>query len=365
MLRSRLRLALAGCFTAALVLAAPGLGCKDKDLIETTVPAEGLELRYDLKTGATFEGQVDRRETINSRGQSMSRSINFTVQLIVLGVDESGNARVAATIDNINLNWNIPGLPISMKDFNDRAKRRLQRMTIRFGVQPNGTVFDIPAAPPELDEAEVSVLESVIDGLTSAFFVLPDERLAAAGQGWEDVSTRGREGKLGKYTVETTRGKLAGVFERRGSAQQLVKLSIDTDKSETTKTKDGSTEIRTRGDTTVLFDAQDRYLASVESTQRRTQGPTITTVNFKAHWQRSIAGTDAPGTMVEPQVQSISDPCDDDYVGPDDCLDPCNSNYMGEEQCAAEGEAGVGAGEASEGEASVGEASVGEAEAED
>jgi hypothetical protein len=336
------------CLSALLLVGIPLSGCGGGDLVETSVPADGIELGYHLQPGATFDGHVRRRETISVRGQPMSRSINFTVQLVVNSIDESGNAKVAAKVSNIELNWVVPGLPISMNEFNAKAKQRLEGVTIRFSVEPSGKVFDVPATPAELDPAEVEVLDSIIEGLTSAFFVVPKDRLTTS-QGWDSEDTRGREGKLGKYTKETTRGSLAGMYEHRETKQQLAKLEIDGDKTETTTTKDGSSEIRTRSEITVLWDTQANYMASISSKMTRMQGASTTTVQFDADWTRSTAGAAAAGSGSkapadgggEANVQSISDPCDDNYVGPDECLDPCSSNYMGDQPCAdaAAGEA--------------------------
>lgn len=328
-----------------LGLWAPTLGCDKGDLVETTFPSEGVTLRYNLEPGATFEGGVSRKEVISSRGDSMSRSIAFTVQLVVTDVDSQGTARVAATVNNIELNWNIPGLPVSMNEFNAKAKARLEGSTIRFNVAADGKLSDIPPAPAELAQAEVSVLDSVIDGLTSAFFVLPSAKLGL-GESWDTNDTRGREGKLGKYTNETTRGQLDGMFERREGNQQVAKLSIATDKTETTKTKDSSSEIRTRGETTVLFDTDNNYMTAIDSKLTRSQGPTVTKVSFEAQWTRSIGGAGAAKradkAATPTHVQTISDPCNNDYVGTSDCLDPCNSNYMGDEACAATTDDGAG-----------------------
>jgi hypothetical protein len=325
------------CLATALLVGSPLLGCGGgSDLVETQVPGDGIELRYDLQPGSTFEGRIKRRETISMRGQPMSRSINFGVNLIVNSVDEAGNAKVAATVSGIDLNWVVPGLPVSMNEFNQRAKARLEGVTIRFSVDPTGKVFDVPPSPAELDEAEVGVLESVIEGLTSAFFVVPDKRLGL-GEGWESTDTRGREGKLGKFTNDVVRGSLVGTFEHRETKQALAKLRIDGDKTETTTTKDGSSEIRTRSAITVLFDTQGHYMASIDSEMKRSQGASNTTVQFDAQWKYKSAagsGAKAEGEADKTKVQVIADPCDDNYVGPDDCMDTCHVNYMGDEPCA-------------------------------
>ncbi|NVB41485.1 hypothetical protein G6O69_26845 [Pseudenhygromyxa sp. WMMC2535] len=338
---------------AALPLGA----CNKGDLVATSVPAEGVSLRYDLAPGATLDGTVSRRETLSSRGAQMTRSLAFTVQLVVQSLDEKGNALVAATIDNIEIDWNMPNMPISMAEFNAQSKQRLEGATIRFFVDPSGRVFDVPAPPPDLQEAEAQVLEGVLEGLTSAFFVVPEDQLGA-GETWENDDTRGREGKLGKYIVDNVRGQLEGLYQHRETNQRLAKLIIDRDRTETTTTKDGSSEIRVREATSVLFDVDAKYMSAIESKMTRSQGATTTSVRFQADWTRSVAGKSPGGAAVAPaegaDVQQIADPCSDDYVGPEDCADPCSVNYMGDEACdegegdaASTDEAG-GAGEAGE-----------------
>ena len=363
----------------ALCVSLPALsGCTDKDLVETNVPGEGIELRYALEQAQTFDGHIYQNETISMRGQPMNRSIEFSVQLVVTEVDEAGQARVAATVSNIQLNWVIPGYPISMAEFNRQAKARLEGVTIRFAVDPMGKVSDVPPAPSGLQEAEVAVLDSIIEGLTSAFFIVPDERLQAGG-GWEKEDTRGREGKLGKYTKDVNRGTLVGAYEHKETAQQLAKLKIDGDKTETTTTKDGSSQIRTRSDVEIMWDLQGNYLVSLQSTRTRTQGASSTTVKFDADWTRTIAGSSAgagsSGTAESSEgaatsdgqqvVQSGSDPCGDDYVGPDECLDPCSVNYMGDAACEPEGEGDAAAPTEGEGAAAAPAEGEGEPAADD
>jgi hypothetical protein len=85
----------------------------------------------------------------------------------------------------------------------------------------------------------------------------------------------------------------------------------------------------------VLFDTKANYMASIDSEMKRSQGPSTTTVQFDADWKRTASASAAAssGGGDEANVQVITDPCDDNYVGPDDCLDACNVNYMGDEPC--------------------------------
>lgn len=328
-------LALSTCVALGLIAIAPIGGCKKQDMTALEVPADGLALQYQLAAGAAFDGDIQRHETIAAREGRFNRTLKFTVRLAVLAVDEAGSARVAATVSNIAIDWTIPGLPISMDEFNANAKKVLEGVTIRFNVDRQGRVSDIPAPPPSLDESTVSVLDSVIEGLTSAFYVLPEDPLTA-GETWDDSDTRGREGKLGKYVEETTHGALVGLFEHAETKQKLAQLKIEQDRSETTTSKAGSTSTRVRSTTTVLFDIDADYMTEIDSTMTSTQGPNTTTVQFGATWTRQVGGaTNVVSTELPPdaKVQKISDPCNDDYVGPDDCLDPCNTNYMGEEPC--------------------------------
>jgi hypothetical protein len=227
-------------------------------------------------------------------------------------------------------------------------------------------VIDIPPTPAQLESAEVEVLDSIIEGITSAFFVEPEARLTAA-RGRDYENTRGREGKLGKFTKDITRGSLAGMYEHRETKLALAKLEIEGDKTETTTTKDGSSEIRTRSEVTVMWDTKANYMASVSSKMTRTQGAATTTVQFDADWTRSIAGAGAASSSGaggesggQANVQTITDPCDDNYVGPDECLDSCNANYMGDQPCAEAASETTGDA-ADTGEADPVEADTGEA----
>lgn len=350
-------LALSTCLALGLIALAPIGGCK-QDMTALEVPADGLALHYELAPGASFDGKIERHETIAAREGRFNRTLKFTVRLAVLAVDEAGNARVAATVSNIAIDWTVPGLVISLDEFNANAKKVLEGVTIRFNVDRQGRVSDTPAPPPELDEATIGVLDSVIEGLTSAFYVLPEDPLTA-GETWDDSDTRGREGKLGKYVEETTHGALVGLFEQVETKQKLAQLKIEQDRSETTTTKAGSTSTRVRSTTTVLFDVDGDYMTGIDSTMTSTQGPNTTTVQFKATWTKTSQGGGAVTSELPPdaKVQKISDPCNDDYVGPGDCLDPCNSNYMGEESCASAGETSS-TGDAAADETSGGETST-------
>jgi hypothetical protein len=328
-------LVLASCLALGLGLAPTG--CK-KDMQALEIPSEGLELRYALTPGASFEGHIDRNQTLGAGEGQFRQVLKFGVSLQVLSVDEAGLARVAATVSGIQIDWNVPGMPMSLDEFNANAKKTLEGVTIRFNVDAQGHVSDVPAPPPELDEITVSVLDSVIEGLTSAFYVLPKEPLKADSK-WSESDTRGREGKLGKYVEESTKGALVGLFQSEDGKQRLAQLRIDQDRNETTTTKTGASSTRVRSKVSVEFDVDADYITRIDNTQSSTQGPNTTTTKFVATWSRKAAGAQAPagGTETDPnagkQVQRIDDPCHDDYVGPNDCTDPCHTNYMGEEAC--------------------------------
>jgi hypothetical protein len=328
-------LALASCLALGLGLAPTG--CK-KDRQALEIPAEGLALRYSLTPGASFEGHIDRNQTLGAGEGQFRQVLKFGVTLQVLSVDEAGLARVAATVSGIQIDWNVPGMPMSLDEFNANAKKTLEGVTIRFNVDAQGHVSDVPAPPPELDEITVGVLDSVIEGLTSAFYVLPKDPLKADSK-WDESDTRGREGKLGKYIEETTHGALVGLFQSEDGKQRLAQLRIDQDRNETTTTKTGASSTRVRSKVTVEFDVDADYITRIDNTQSSTQGPNTITTKFMATWTRKAAGAQAPTSEPETdpnagkQVQRIEDPCHDDYVGPSECLDPCHVNYMGEDAC--------------------------------
>ena len=336
-------LALGLCLAAPLVLS----GCKDKSLVATEVPSEGVTLRYEFAPGAAYSGHVNQRESVAMQGTTMNRSLDFNVRLRVTGVEDNGDVRVESVVSNLQITWALPpNMPYSVGEFIEGATRSIDGVTIRFAVSPEGKVKDVPPMPEELDGQQRLVLQGVIDGLTSAFFIVPDKALKQ-GEQWTDEDTRGRQGKLGKYTETKTTSIFDGLFDKTDTSQKVAKLTIQSDKTETLTTKSGGHETNYRSKTTALFDIDDNYLVRLEGTETKFDSGDTTTRKFKAEWNLASGG--AAGPVEQPaEVQQIDDPCNPDYVGPGECQegevqqidDPCDPDYVGPGECKpAEGDA--------------------------
>jgi hypothetical protein len=360
-------------FALGLGLALPVLttACGDKNLQETTVPAEGVTLRYALAPGAAFAGHVNQRESVQGGQVSMNRSLDFTVNLRVTGQKEDGSAQVEAVVSNLDITWALPpNMPYSVGEFIEGARKKIDGVTIRFVVTRDGQVEDMPPMPEGLDGQERLVLQAVLDGLASAFLVVPENALKQ-GEQWVDEGTRGRQGKLGKYSEWKTTSSFDGLFDKTDTSQKVAKLTIETNKTDTTTTKSGGHETNTRSKTTALFDIDADYLVSLTGTETKFDSGETTTRKFSTDWTRSSAGA----TPAPTEVQQIDDPCHPDYVGPGECKpagedgtevqqidDPCNPDYVGPGECKEGGDEGGAEGGEGEEEAAEGEAAEASAE---
>jgi hypothetical protein len=324
-------------------LLSPMGACDDKNLQQTEVPAGGVTLRYALAPGASFAGHVNQREAVQTPGGGMNRSLDFGVQLRVVAVDDRGTAAVEAVVDHLEITWALPpSVPYSLSEFIERATKKIDGVTIRFGVTTSGEVVDVPGMPADLDDQERLVLQGVLDGLTSAFFEVTDRSLEAGAE-WTDQAESGREGKLGKHSRTTTKTRFEGLFDKVDTHQRVAKLVIESDATETMTTKAGGHEITRRSKTTALFDVQEHHLVSLQGTISRFDSGETTTQKFTAEWKKQAAGA------MPVDTQEIDDPCHPDYVGPGECAtqapvdgqevqeidDPCHPDYVGPAECPA------------------------------
>ncbi len=298
-------------------------------------------MSYDFSPGQTYSGHIRRSETVRDAlsGSSMTRSISFDVDLQVLGPADGGGNKITARFKNIDLKWSLPaGTPFSLTEFTNSATKALQGLEVDFHVGNDGKVLYRPPIPDSISMELRVVLKGVLDVLETAFLTVP-QRPLKVGESWDDQKKRGREGKLGVYMTGTVTSEVNGFF-RTESGEEVARLQIkDTERSVTT-TKQGSHENKTEGKSTSLFSTSGSYLVSTkgESTEFDT-GNSTTFVKINVDWTK---GARAAAPQPQVQVQSISDPCDPDYVGTEECVpetqvqsisDPCDPDYVGTEEC--------------------------------
>ncbi|MEZ4384334.1 MAG: hypothetical protein R3A79_23585 [Nannocystaceae bacterium] len=336
----------------ALVLAGvPLSGCASgPKMTKLEAPAEGLTLRYDLTPGQTYAGHVRRKETVRDTlsGSSMTRSISFDINLVVAGPDaEHGGNKVVARFSNVDLRWSLPpGTPFSIAEFTNSAKAALQGLEVDLSVDSNGKVIYVPPLPTNIDFFLTQVLQGVLDVLETAFLTVP-ERPLKIGESWSDKKKRGREGKLGLYMTGEVNTTVEGFYSTE-SGEEVVRLMITDNERAVTTTKEGSHESKKEGKTTSHFSTSGNYLVS--TTGELTEfdpGNSTTFVNLDVSWEKGERLGSVAVKQPAEETQTIADPCDDDYVGSEECVagevqsiaDPCDDDYVGGEECVEGGDA--------------------------
>ena len=325
-------------------------GCSGNGMTALEVPESGVQLGYELVPGSIFQGHVYHKRSEGSVGQNqLTRKLEFDAKMSVLNVRESDSAiHCQVEISGINPQWVIPSSPIDLDAFTANAKKKLDGMTIDLFLASNGDLVEFPEPPSDLEDEDRFLMEAVLEGLEQAFYQVPNRPLKQ-GESWNDESTKGRKGKLGRYYEEKTTSTFDGLFQPKDQAdEKLAQLSVQTERVEMITTKAGGHETKTVDKKTVTFDADESFLKSVKGIRTKYDAGQTSRIDFNASW------TLTDQVVKEETKQKISDPCDNDYVGGAVCEDPCSPNYIGDAECAPAGEApaeGEGAAEGGDGEA--------------
>jgi hypothetical protein len=158
---------------------------------------------------------------------------------------------------------------------------------------------------------------------------------------WSEDEKRGREGKLGRYVVGKVQTRVDGMYRDDTRKEDLLRLVITQKRAETITTKDSSRKIEIEGKSTAMFSTAG-YLAQIDGESREfdpVNGMTFSKV--KVDWKKTASGTTG-GAAPTVDEQAITDPCDPDYVGSEECkdgtetqniVDPCHPDYVGGEEC--------------------------------
>lgn len=307
---------------ALLLCAAPSLsGCKTgPGLTKVEAPAEGITLRYDLTPGQVYQGSVRRSATIRAASSSTSstQSFSFDLTLTVRGPDEAhGGVAVTARFSSVSVKWSLPpSFPISVAEFNRNASQQLMGLEVDFNVDETGKILHMPELPEDLSAELRVVLQQALDALETAFLTVPARPLKI-GDTWKDDKTRGRKGKLGRYSQGTVTTRVDGFYSTGEPPLTVAKLVTDTNETEITTTASGSHEVKKQSTIEALFATEQRYLYSyVNEEQIFDAGNSNTFAKTEVNWAKPASQT---GGGPAPRVQDISDPCHPDYVGSEEC----------------------------------------------
>ncbi|MEZ4450048.1 MAG: hypothetical protein R3B09_11275 [Nannocystaceae bacterium] len=341
---------LLSAFVLLSIASLPAAGCKKGPAMEKIeAPAEGLQLKYDLRPGQVYEGRVSRSEAVRDirSGSSFNRSIKFNVTLAVRGEDpERGGIRVNARFTNIDPKWALPpGTPFSLNEFLAEIKQVIEGMEVTFNVDASGKILFLPTLPENIKPELGIVIQQVLDALEAAFLTVPGRALKI-GESWTDEKKRGREGKLGKFVQGKVTTTVSGYY-RTPESEEVVELTVQDTESAVTTTKSGSHSTERKGKSTSLFSTSGSYLRStVSEFTDFDPGVSNTISKLDVRWTK-VGGGSGPE-----EVQAIADPCDPNYVGEAVCqtiADPCDPNYVGEGECKPPMEEGAGEAPAAEG----------------
>ena len=311
--RSRLAL-LVG---SVLVLGLPGCDKGQKrTLTEVEAPVEGVTMAYDLSPGQTYDGEIRMRNTIASPMGDVIQTIEFDVTVMASGVGTDDQRLMLATFDDIGFDLRLPdGIPPQAAGgLTPDLAAKLNGMEIRFQLDRYGRVSEMPE-PPKNQPPEVQGIIGLLSGaLASSFVRLPNKPIKQ-GESW-DATSEPEPGK--EDLVQSGRGTFKSLARDAQRNEELAKLDLEGKTEGTIDANGKKVEISSKQTAEVLFSLTAGFPAKVKR-KRNAPAPGIGDVftEVDAEWTKG----ERKAVEVEPVEQEITDPCDPDYVGGDDCPD--------------------------------------------
>ncbi len=323
MLRGKLWVAL------SLAVAVPLVGgCGKKKLTEIEVPDAGVDLRYDLTAGQAYGGHLKMRNAVQTPIGDLIQSIEFDVELVVNGPIGESNL-VAATVSDIKFDVRLPeGMPADAAKQMPSAEEAaaVGGTQLRFHLDEQGKVTEMPEPPKEIADKVGQVVGMVAGALQAGFVTLPGKPLKN-GETWDPVSDddTGRKGT----------GTFNGMARDGASGADVARLTYAFERNPEAEGGGSGPRMEGNQDIEVLF-ATDGYPVQIK---RKISGDIKGIGGFNsevtAEWKKlDKRAVTAPTNEV---VQEITDPCDPDYVGPEECgpAEPAEAPAEGDGEDAA------------------------------
>lgn len=315
---------------AAALLGSFGAACDKDQLTEATVPDAGVTMAYDLTPGQTYKGHLKQRTVLESPMGKIDMRLEYDLDVLVTDTMSADGPLLAATFNNIEANAIMPGeVPHEAPGFDPELAKTLDGVELRFNMNEGGEVENMPEPPEGQPPAIQAFLRQMTSGLQAAFARMPDKPLKK-GESWsrdrtEDGSTITTKGVFKDFgtaangsTVATLETKSSGEVKREAQG-----LSIEGTVS---------------GLSTIKFVTSDGYASALERKIRQTSNMGDITLEFDITWEKGEKKAIEPSAPAE--VQAVTDPCDADYVGGEECpddaqaiTDPCDADYVGPEPC--------------------------------
>lgn len=307
------RRALAPSLLVMLALVLP-LGCTSKpQLTQVEVPEAGISMRYDLSPGQEYEGHVTMRNSAQTPVGDVVTLLEFDVALVVSASEEAGGPLVRATVNGIKLDLRLPeGIPAAMVGgMTPEAAAALNGMELRFNLSDLGEVSNEPEPPADAPMETKAIVGMITSALTSGFVRVPEQPVKD-GESWDAKSKQAKEG----VTSATNTGTLQGLGRNAAGddiAQLVFVAQIEAE-------REGQKFI-VKQDIEASFSATGGHVVSVKrkiNNEIVGQGSLLSEI--EAAWTKGGKQALEPASATPSgEVQAITDPCDPDYVGGEDC----------------------------------------------
>ncbi len=323
------RLVLAAAMAGSLV--SFGTACQKQQLTETVVPDAGVTMRYDLTPGQTYKGHVESQTVAETPAGNVDIRFEYDIDLLVTGTMSADGPLLIATFREITAKAIMPaGLPPAMAGVDPEVAKSLNGVELRFNMTEAGELSNMPELPKDQPPAVLATLGMLTGGLQAAFARMPDDPLKK-GESW----TRERD-------EDGTKSKMTGTFKDFGSdAKGETVATLETENSGTVTREAGGQDMEATvsGLSTVSFVTSAGFASALQRKIRQTSNMANVNLSFDVTWTKGdkvAVEASAPA-----EVQAVSDPCSDDYVGPEPCeadeqqaiTDPCDADYVGGEEC--------------------------------
>lgn len=299
----------------ALALALPLSGCgKTKPkLTEVAVPEAGVSMRYDLTPGQEYAGHIKMRNSAQTPVGDVVTSIEFDVALVVSANEDAGGKLVRATVKGIELELRLPeGIPAAMAGgLTPEAAAALNGVELRFNLSERGEVSNEPEPPESAPPETKAILGMITSALTSGFVRVPEQSVKD-GESW-DAKSKDMKASVKSATHTGTLEGLARNAAGEDIAQLVFAAQIEAERE--------GQAFKVKQDVKASFSTTGGYVVSVERTiNNEIVGQGTLLSEIEAAWTKGgKQAVEAAAPSAGGEVQAITDPCDPDYVGAEEC----------------------------------------------
>lgn len=300
----------------ALALALPlATSCTKKaQLTEVAVPEAGVSMRYDLTAGQQYDGHVRMRNSVQTPMGDVLTLIEFDVTLVASAQAHDGLTLMRATVDDIKLDLRLPeGIPAAAAGgLTPEAAAALNGMELRFDLSERGDVSNEPEPPKDAPLETQAIVGMVTNAITAGFVRVPEQPVKD-GESWDASSSQNKP----EVKSSTSTGTLKGLG-RNEAGEDIAKLELT---AELEAERDGR-QIKAKQSVKASFSATGGYPVTVERTiNNEIVGQGTMLIEIETSWTKGSKHAVEAAPAPTPDVQTITDPCDPDYVGAEDCPD--------------------------------------------